>query len=87
MAMFNFKAKKAEETAKEMLENKVYNIKERNEWQAEKVAKRKAILDAQQLKKQKELHEKEKIEMSPLKLGNTAPMRTFNASASHFLPS
>ena len=85
--MFNFKAKKAEETAKEMLENKVYNIKERNEWQAEKVAKRKAILDAQQLKKQKELHEKEKIEMSPLKLGNTAPMRTFNASASHFLPS
>ena len=47
MAMFNFKAKKAEETAKEMLENKVYNIKERNEWQAEKVAKRKAILDAQ----------------------------------------
>ena len=32
MAMFNFKAKKAEETAKEMLENKVYNIKERNEW-------------------------------------------------------
>lgn len=32
MAMFNFKAKKAEETAKEMLENKVYNIKDRNEW-------------------------------------------------------
>ena len=86
-AMFNFKAKKAEETAKDMLENKVYNIKERNEWQAEKVAKRKAVLEAEKLKKQKELHEKEKIEMSPLKLGNTAPMRTFNASAIHFMPS
>ena len=24
--------------------------------------------------------------MSPLKLGNTAPMRTFNASVSHFMP-
>ena len=87
MAMFNFKAKKAEETAKEMLENKVYNIKERNEWQAEKVAKRKAMLEAEKLKKQRELHKKEKFEMSPLKLGNTAPMRTFNASATHFMPS
>ena len=51
LAMFNFKAKKAEETAKEMLDLKVYNIKERNEIQAEKVAKRKAVLDAQKLKK------------------------------------
>ena len=51
------------------------------------MAKRKAVLDAQKLKIQMELHKKEKIEMSPLKLGNTAPMRTFNASATHFLPS
>lgn len=53
LAMFNFKAKKAEETAKEMLDQKVLSIKERNEWQAEKVAQRKAVLEAQQLKKQK----------------------------------
>lgn len=66
-----------------MLDDKIYNIKERNDWQADKVAKRKAVLEAQKEQKRNQLMEKEKIEMSPLKGGNTASLRTFNASSSH----
>ena len=51
LAMFNYKAKLAEEKVQERLDQKVYDIKERNELQAEKVAKRKAILEAEKLKK------------------------------------
>ena len=66
-----------------MLDDKILNIKERNEWQAEKVAKNKALLEAQKEKNRKELYEKEQIEMGPLNGDTTMPLRTFNASAIH----
>ena len=57
-------------------------IKERNEQKMEKVAKRKALLEAESRKKALQLYEKEKREMSPIFNGTqTSMMRTFNASA------
>ena len=82
MALTNFKAKKAEEVAKEMIEDRIYRIKERNEWKNEKVAKRKAIIEAQKEAERKKLAEKEQEMMSPMQ-GNSAMMRTFNATVQH----
>ena len=51
MAVRTFKEKKAEETAKEILEDKIFSIKERNDNKVAKVAQRKAIIDAQKEQK------------------------------------
>jgi len=42
LAMRTYKEKKAEETAKELLEEKILTIKEKNEIKVNKVAQRKA---------------------------------------------
>lgn len=47
VAMRHFKEKKASETAKYILEDKMYLIKERNNLKFEKVAKKKALLEAE----------------------------------------
>ena len=64
--MRTFKEKKAEDTAKELLEEKMQIIKEKNEDKAFKVAQRKAIIEAQKEKKRKELFEREKVQMTPM---------------------
>lgn len=61
LALRNFKEKKAEDTAKEMLDEKIQTIKYKNEEKAEKVARRKALLEAEKEKKRKELAEREKM--------------------------
>lgn len=66
LAMREFKEKKAEETAKELLEDKILTIKEKNENKASKVALRKAALEAEDKRKRKQLAEKEKREMMPI---------------------
>ena len=86
LAVRHFKEKKAEEVAKEMLEDKILRIKERNELKVAKVAQRKAKIESEKERKRLMLLEKERIEMSPLRdnaFGNSQMMRTFNVSASH----
>lgn len=51
MAVRTFKEKKAEDTAKELLDEKIQSIKEKNENKVEKVAQRKAVIEAQKEKK------------------------------------
>ena len=66
LALRSFKEKKAEDTVKERLDEKIQSIKETNEAKAAKVAQRKATLEAEKEKKRKELAEKEKSQMTPL---------------------
>ena len=47
MAVRTFKEKKAGDTAKELLDEKIYKIKEKNENKVAKVAQRKAIIEAE----------------------------------------
>ena len=84
MALRNFKEKKSSQVAKEMLEEKIYILKDKNERQMAKVAQRKALIEAAEEKKRNELLEIEKREMSPIHgLGSSVMLRTFNASANH----
>ena len=53
LALRTFKEKKAEDTAKELLEEKMQVIREKNEDKALKVAQRKALIEAQKEKKRK----------------------------------
>ena len=46
MAVRTYKEKKAEVTAKDMLEEKILSIKEKNDNKVAKVAQRKAVLEA-----------------------------------------
>lgn len=46
MAVRTFKEKKSSQVAKEILEEKIYNLKDKHERQMEKVAQRKAIIEA-----------------------------------------
>ena len=50
LAVRTFKEKKAEVTAKELLDEKIQTIKEKNEIKNAKVAQRRAILEAQKEK-------------------------------------
>lgn len=81
-AVRTFKEKKAEETAKELQEDKVQRLKDRNDVKFEKVAKQKAMIDAAKQRKCSQLYQKEKREMSPV-IGQM--LRTFNASSTHDL--
>ena len=81
MAMRSYKEKKATESAKEILEDKIAGMKYKllNEQKWAKVAQKKALIEAEQERKQRDLAEKEKREMSPIM---RSMHRTFNASAS-----
>jgi hypothetical protein len=46
MAVRTFKEKKSSQVAKEILEEKIYNLKDKHERQMEKVAQRKAVIEA-----------------------------------------
>jgi hypothetical protein len=46
LAVRTFKEKKASEVAKEMLEDKIYKIKDKNDRQIAKVAERKIVIEA-----------------------------------------
>lgn len=46
LAVRNFKEKKAEEVAKEKLDDKIWQIKDKNERQMEKVSQRKVVIEA-----------------------------------------
>ena len=59
IALTQFKAKKAEEFAKDQIEERVYRIKERTELQNAKVAKRKALIEAQKEAERRKLYVKE----------------------------
>lgn len=50
-ALRHFKEKKASETAKELLEDKINKIKERNELKVSKVAERKAKIESDKSRK------------------------------------
>ena len=56
MAMTSFKTRKASETAKELLEEKICKIKEKNETKVAKVAERKAKIEAEKAFKAKVLY-------------------------------
>ena len=64
--MRHFKEQKAEETAKEMLEDKIWRLKEKNETKANRVAQKKLYIEAQNELKSKTLADKEKRQMSCL---------------------
>ena len=51
LALRQFKEQRASETAKDLLEEKIYRIKELNEYKVAKVAQRKAVIEAQKEKK------------------------------------
>ena len=46
LALRQFKEQRASETAKDLLEEKIYRIKELNEYKVAKVAQRKAVIEA-----------------------------------------
>ena len=66
LAVRTFKERKAEDTAKELLDEKIQTIKEKNENRNARVAQRRAVLEAQKEKKRRELAEKERREMTPM---------------------